>query len=149
VPEGGFTDESLAIVQDFIELQELGHAEKIDKRAVVDIIDRGHGVTWEHLPDAATLIPEVWDALLDQGMPVTALYRNLPKMTNVYGGTGLWVQKVVAGLSDAAALKRGRVHPVNLLVAQRTYAHGRSIRGDNSWTPIGDITNALDQAFYL
>ena len=149
VPEGGFTDESLAIVQDFIELQELGHAEKIDKRAVVDIIDRGHGVTWEHLPDAATLIPEVWDALLDQGMPVTALYRNLPKMTNVYGGTGLWVQKVVAGLSDAAALKRGRVHPVNLLVAQRTYAHGRSIRGDNTWTPIGDITNALDQAFYL
>jgi 60 kDa SS-A/Ro ribonucleoprotein len=37
---------------------------------------------------------------------------------------------------------------VNVLVAQRTYASGRSARGEASWEPSWKIADALDAAFY-
>ena len=35
-------------------------------------------------------------------------------------------------------LKRARVHPINVLVAMRTYASGKSEKGKSSWTPDPD-----------
>ena len=40
------------------------------------------------------------------------------------------------------------MHPINVLVAQRTYAAGQSARGDGTWTPDPRISDALDAAFY-
>ncbi|QCH25649.1 hypothetical protein [Mycobacteroides salmoniphilum] len=40
------------------------------------------------------------------------------------------------------------MHPVNVLVAARTYASGRSDRGASTWTPEPRIVDALDAAFY-
>jgi 60 kDa SS-A/Ro ribonucleoprotein len=40
------------------------------------------------------------------------------------------------------------VHPVAALVAQRTYASGRSALGHGEWTPTRAVTDALDAAFY-
>jgi 60 kDa SS-A/Ro ribonucleoprotein len=40
------------------------------------------------------------------------------------------------------------VHPVNVLVVQRTYASGRSARSSGEWTPTRKVTDALDAAFY-
>jgi 60 kDa SS-A/Ro ribonucleoprotein len=37
---------------------------------------------------------------------------------------------------------------VNVLVAQRTYASGRSARGQGEWTPVRQVVDALDAAFY-
>jgi 60 kDa SS-A/Ro ribonucleoprotein len=37
---------------------------------------------------------------------------------------------------------------VNILVAARTYASGRSMRGSGEWTPKRQIIDALDAAFY-
>ena len=90
----------------------------------------------------------MWEALLAQGMPQTALMRQLPRLTNVFGKDGSWAQTVAAQLQDAEALKRGRVHPINVLMAQRTYASGHGVRGKSTWTPVRRITNALDAAFY-
>jgi 60 kDa SS-A/Ro ribonucleoprotein len=100
------------------------------------------------LPDAAMKSPEVWEAMIAHGIPITALMRNLPRMTNVFGGPGDWSRTVASQLQDAQLLKKGRVHPVNVLVAMRTYASGHSLRGDNSWHPISMLVDALDAGFY-
>ena len=40
------------------------------------------------------------------------------------------------------------MHPIALLAALRTYAAGRGVRGKHTWTPVGQIVDALDAAFY-
>lgn len=42
---------------------------------------RQHRLTWEMLPDEAVTRAEVWEALLDAGIPQTALLRQLPRLT--------------------------------------------------------------------
>jgi 60 kDa SS-A/Ro ribonucleoprotein len=103
----------------------------------------------ECVPTQFLTDPKVWEALLVD-MPITAMLRNLATMTRV----GLIApmaaaNKVVADrLTNEDILKRGRVHPLSILVAMNTYAGGRGIRGDNSWTPVGQVIDALDEAFY-
>ncbi|MGB8021532.1 MAG: TROVE domain-containing protein [Candidatus Nanopelagicales bacterium] len=111
---------------------------------------REYGLSWEMLPDAALGEVAVWDALLDAGVPQTALLRQLPRLTrlgmlpDLGGRTG----EVVAQLTDVGRLRAARVHPVNVLIAQRTYAAGRSARGAGEWTPTPKVVDALDAAFY-
>jgi 60 kDa SS-A/Ro ribonucleoprotein len=56
--------------------------------------------------------------------------------------------KVAAQLADPERLRKGRVHPVSVLVALRTYASGQGARGAMTWTPSRPIVDALDSAFY-
>ena len=76
----------------------------------------------EHLSSSMLNSVAVWSAMLPK-MPLTALTRNLAKMTAI----GLLkplsdaTATVVAKLTDAAALKRERLHPFTLLVAFETY----------------------------
>lgn len=92
---------------------------------------------------------EVWEALLEW-MPLTALVRNLATMTKV----GLLTpgseatRHVVSALGDANRIRKARVHPMALLLAQRTYASGRGLKGSNTWTPVPAIVDAVDAAFY-
>lgn len=138
-----------ALVNDFLEAQSTTASEKSAARRWTEIIQHGNGMSWEMLPDKALGIPAVWEALFDQGIPITALLRQLPRLTNL-GLTqdSSYSKAIVKQLTDPAVLKRGRVHPINVLVAQRTYASGRSARGDSTWTPDRKVSNALDQAFY-
>lgn len=131
------------IVEDFEDAQAA-----VQYETWVDIIGRGNGLSWEMLPDAALSHPAVWEALLEQGIPQTALMRQLPRLTRLGLTTGQTGMKIAAQLTDPELLKRGRVHPINVLVAQRTYAAGRSARGDGEWTPTPKISDALDAAFY-
>lgn len=105
-------------------------------------------LSWEMLPTEALRSAEVWEALLDKGMPQTALLRNLPRLTNLGVLSGERLGKVVAQITDPERLRKARVHPVNVLIAQRTYASGYSMRGDGSWTPKRQVVDALDAAFY-
>jgi 60 kDa SS-A/Ro ribonucleoprotein len=108
-------------------------------------------LSWEMLPDVALAEPVVWQALIERGLPQTALIRQLPRLTRL-GVLSRWSstrRTVVAQLQDAERLRRGRVHPVNLLVAQRTYASGGGARGHATWTPVRPVVDALDAAFYL
>jgi 60 kDa SS-A/Ro ribonucleoprotein len=107
-----------------------------------------HGLSWEMLPDAALGEPKVWRALITRGMPQTALMRQLPRLTRLGVLDSAYRQTVVAQLTDPRRLQRARVHPVNVLVAQRTYAAGRSVRGGSTWTPDQKVVDALDKAFY-
>jgi 60 kDa SS-A/Ro ribonucleoprotein len=98
----------------------------------------------EHLTSA-----DVWEALLDE-MPMTALVRNLATLTRVGviapGSEG--TARVVAQLGDAERIGRARVHPIALLIAQRTYTGGRGLRGRNTWVAVREVVDALDAAFY-
>jgi len=110
-----------------------------------------HGLSWEMLPDSALGERIVWEALLERGMPQTALMRQLPRLTRLGLLTplaGEWTTRVAQQLSDSRRLKKARVHPINVLVAQRTYASGHSVRGSSTWAPSHVIVDALDAAFY-
>lgn len=111
---------------------------------------REYRLSWEMLPDTAVDSPAVWEALLDNGLPQTALLRQLPRLTRLglLGPGGARTGAVAAQLGDRARLRKARVHPVSVLLALRTYASGRSARGDSTWTPSGPIVDALDAAFY-
>lgn len=107
-----------------------------------------HHISWEMLPDAALSEPKVWRALIEKGMPQTALIRQLPRLTRLGVLTGVTRAMVTAQLANPYQLRRSRVHPVNVLVAQRTYAAGRSVRGESEWEPVRQVVDALDAAFY-
>ena len=92
----------------------------------------------------------VWEALLEN-MPLTAMVRNLAKMTSIglIGDNSDAAIKVVKTLKDAEALRKGRMHPVNLLLSGATYQQGRGTKGSLTWTPVRSVREALEKAFYL
>ena len=143
LPTADNVPESLALIADFE-----GAQAETTVQGWVDIINRGHGLSWEMLPDAALAEPQVWHALIDAGMPQTALMRQLPRLTRLGVLDGNTGRDIAAQLQDSQRLKRARVHPINVLVAQRTYAAGQSARGEGTWTPDARICDALDAAFY-
>lgn len=108
------------------------------------------GLVREHIPTEKLNNPAIWEALL-KNMPITALVRNLNKLTNVgvIAPLSSGTAKAAAMLTDPENLRAGRVHPFNLLVALKTYASGKGFRGDNTWTPVPQIVKALEDAFYL
>lgn len=114
------------------------------------LIREGAGLSWEMLPSEALNDRKVWEALLEQGVPQTALLRQLPRLTRL----GLCdpmtntATAIAAQLVDPERLRKARVHPISVLIAARTYAGGRSVRGDGEWTPSPVILDALDRAFY-
>ena len=111
---------------------------------------RVYKLTREMVPTELLSRPIVWDALLD-GMPLTALIRNLGVMSKI----GLLVpgseatRTVVRRLGDATSIRRARIHPLAVLAALKTYAQGSGMRGGNTWTPVPQVIDALDALFYL
>ena len=96
---------------------------------------------------------KVWDALLDNGgagMPLTAMIRNLGKMTAVGLVKPLSAasKRIVEKLEDPAALRKARMHPLSILMAHRTYRLGHGDKGGLKWTPDQSVVSALDGAFY-
>jgi 60 kDa SS-A/Ro ribonucleoprotein len=91
----------------------------------------------------------VWDALLVR-MPMTAMIRNLGKMTSIGLIKSFSDAKkhVLRKLKDETALKRARVHPLAILLAQKIYAQGRGDKGALKWSPVSAVVDALDEAFY-
>lgn len=129
-------------------LDGLRQARTAETPAVSAGLVREFGLSWEMLNSEHLASAEVWEALLDKGLPQTALMRQLPRLTRLGLLTGQRRTAVAAQLSNSERLRKARVHPINMLVAQRTYSSGHSVRGDGEWTPIPTITDALDAGFY-
>lgn len=121
-----------------------------DKHEIVRLIT-DHGLVRECIPTQFLNEPEVWEALLIN-MPLTALVRNLGKMTSI----GLL--KPLSGsqsysmardkLANVEAMKKARVHPIALLLAQSVYAQGHGDKGKLTWQPVAQIIDGLQEAFY-
>lgn len=112
------------------------------------LIKANPGMSWEMLPDEALTQADTWEALLENGMPITALIRNLPRLTNLGLLQGSAGSLVASRLNDADLLRKGKVHPVKLLFALKTYGSGHSVKGTGTWQPVQKIVDALDSAFY-
>lgn len=94
--------------------------------------------------------PDVWAQLVDNGMPLTALIRNLPTLTRhgLLAPMGGYTQQVCEQIVDQDALRKSRVHPLQVLVAMMTYKQGFSDRSAHKWSPVHQVVDALDDAFY-
>ncbi|MFE9784132.1 TROVE domain-containing protein [Nocardia salmonicida] len=130
-------------------LDGFGRAQNAPAAQVPELV-REYRLSWEMLPDAALNTAPVWEALLDNGIPQTALLRQLPRLTRLglLDPLGPRTAAICAQLADPARLRKARVHPVSVLIALRTYASGRSARGAGIWTPSAPVVDALDTAFY-
>jgi 60 kDa SS-A/Ro ribonucleoprotein len=104
----------------------------------------------ECIPTQYKTSPAVWEALLPE-MGLTAMLRNLANMTRygVLGPMSDATKFVVNKLTDPAGLAASRIHPIAVLTAMKTYESGRSLKGDNVWSPVRQIVDGLDKAFYL
>jgi len=119
-----------------------------NKNEVVDLISN-HNLPRECVPTEFLNDADVWGALLKH-MPITAMVRNLGKMTSIglLDSLNDATQHVVNSLANEDLLRRGRVHPIQILSALKTYENGRGIKGKLSWNPVTGIVDALDGAFY-
>ncbi|XP_006026562.2 60 kDa SS-A/Ro ribonucleoprotein [Alligator sinensis] len=119
-----------------------------DELEVIHLIEE-YSLVREHLPTNHLKSKEVWKALL-QEMPLTAMLRNLGKMTaiSVLEPGSPEVSLVCERLKNEKMLKKARIHPFHILVALETYKGERGIRGKLHWRPDGDILEALDASFY-
>lgn len=121
--------------------------EATDAKVVADIV-RQYSLPREAVPTEHLNTKEVWDALLVD-MPMTAMIRNLGKMSQI----GLLEpmsdasEYVANRLLDREQLKKAKIHPIQLLLALRTYAKGRGTLGSLTWTPVPAIVEALNDAF--
>jgi len=111
---------------------------------------RDYKLPHECVPNEQKGDPKVWEAMLPS-MGITALIRNLGKMTKVgllkpLSATTRFVREQ---LENEELLKKGRVHPMTILQAQRVYVQGHGDKGSLVWTPEQGVVDALNAGFYL
>lgn len=122
-------------------------AKTIDPKRMPEVI-REHRLSWEMIPTERLNDVKVWDALLDGNVPLGALIRQLPRLTNlgIISQLGGRTAEIEDRLRDVEALRKARIHPLQALVSMRTYASGRGM--SQTWTPVQRIADALEDAFY-
>jgi len=123
---------------------------KASNDRVVSAIVKQYRLPREAVPTENLKSVRVWEALLED-MPIEAMTRNLATMTRngVLEPMGTFTSAVAARLRNRDLVHKARLHPIKLLAALTTYQSGKSVRGDATWTPLREITDALDEAFYL
>ncbi len=120
-----------------------------DPNEIADLIIK-YNLPREAVPTESLKSVKVWRALLED-MPLEAMTRNLATMTKhgVLVPMGEMTARVIGRLHNGEAIQKARLHPIKLLAALMTYQSGKSVRGDATWTPLPQITDALNDAFYL
>ena len=120
-------------------------AKTANPKALAALI-RAHDMTWEMMPSEQLDKPEVWEALAER-MPLTALIRNLATLTRVGVIAPMKSAWVCERLNAIGNARTDRIHPIAVLSALLTYRSGKGARGSNTWTPVPQVVDALDQAF--
>lgn len=121
---------------------------KTDAKEMVRLIG-DYNLPRECVPTEFLNDKSVWEALLTK-MPVTAMIRNLGKMTSIgLVGPNSAAAKVVADrLADVEGLRKARLHPITVLMAQSVYKQGQGMKGSLIWSPVQRVVNSLEKAFY-
>jgi 60 kDa SS-A/Ro ribonucleoprotein len=118
-------------------------------KAVAEFVVK-FNLTREMIPTQYLNDPLVQEALF-QRMPMTAMVRNLgnlskPGLLKPLSGME---NQVVERLTERDRIRKARLHPFSLLLALRTYASGRGLRGKGSWEVSQRVVDALEQAIEL
>ncbi|XP_074626003.1 RNA-binding protein RO60-like isoform X2 [Acropora palmata] len=130
-------------------LKAVEEAKWMDQDQLVQSIKQ-YGLVREHIPTQHLNTGKIWTALLEQ-MPMSAMIRNLGKMTRVgiLEPKSEGAKRVCQMLKDVESIKGARVHPFSILLALKQYQAGQGDKGKLKWTPNQAIVTALDNAFYL
>ncbi len=129
-------------------IQAFEEGKRRDEKTIVPLIQE-YGLTREMIPTEHQKSPAVWEALLEK-MPPTAMIRTLGRM----GACGLLAPLSAASklvcerLADRELLCSQRVHPIQVLSALLTYGAGHGAKGKLTWTPVPQVVDALNDAFY-
>ncbi|MDC0835535.1 ribonucleoprotein Ro/SS-A-related protein [Geitlerinema sp. FC II] len=112
----------------------------------------GGRLTHEMAAPVGNMDAQAWQ-LLFEGMPIGAMLRNLGSLTElgVLGtGTRQNLDRVETVLNSATHLRRGRIHPIDVLKALKTYqSGGRLGRSRKTWTPVQRVVDVLEKAVEL
>ena len=93
--------------------------------------------------------------LLFEDMPIGALLRNLGSLTEIgvlaYSKTCKKnLDRVAKILNSKEHLRKGRIHPIDVLKALKTYRSGGSLgKSSKTWTPIPRIVDILELALEM
>lgn len=93
-----------------------------------------------------------WQLLFNE-MPITAMLRNLGSLTElgvISADNRANLNRVAAVLNNQEHLRKGRIHPIDLLKALKTYQSGGQLgRSQKTWTPVSRIVDILEKALEL
>lgn len=123
-------------------------AKRTDPENLASVI-REYNLPREAIPTEHLNRLDVWAALLEK-MPLTALIRNLGKMSSIglIKPMSATAQDVAKRLTADSLLKKARIHPLSLLIAYAQYRRGEGLKGSLSWAPAQEIVDALEEAYY-
>jgi 60 kDa SS-A/Ro ribonucleoprotein len=126
------------------------------ERQVVALI-KEYGLPWETVPTQWHKSLNVWKALFEVGMGQSALVRNVTRFAKLGAFNDVVFAKEYADkLSDAEAIEKGRLHPINYLNAavvyeegsmdhRNSYSYTMSRRRD--WSVNSKVLTALNDGF--
>ncbi|MCC0176172.1 TROVE domain-containing protein [Waterburya agarophytonicola K14] len=95
---------------------------------------------------------QAWQLLFDT-MPIGAMLRNLGSLTDL----GVLrvdaidnLDRLECVLNNRKYLRKGRIHPIDVLKALKTYASGGKVgRSRKTWTPVPRIVDILEKALEM
>lgn len=109
-------------------------------------------LTHEMATGVGKMDQQAWQLLFNE-MPIGALLRNLASLTQLgvlQADKADNLDRVEAVLNDPQRLRKGRIHPIDVLKALKTYeSGGKKGRSSKKWTPVPRIIDILDKAVEL
>jgi 60 kDa SS-A/Ro ribonucleoprotein len=116
-----------------------------------EAISRGH-LTHEMSAPVGKMDKLAWQLLFKE-MPIGALLRNLGSLTELgvlRTDERANLDRVEAVLNSKEHLRKGRIHPIDVLKALKTYQSGGALgRSKKTWNPVSQIVKILDKAVEL
>jgi 60 kDa SS-A/Ro ribonucleoprotein len=116
-----------------------------------EAIAQGH-LTHEMAAPVGKMDKQAWQLLFNE-MPIGAMLRNLGSLTELgvlRADEQANLQRVEAVLNNKQHLRKGRIHPIDVLKALKTYkSGGRLGRSQKTWNPVPRIVDILEKAVEL
>lgn len=116
-----------------------------------EAITKGH-LTHEMAAPVGKMDQQAWQLLFKE-MPIGAMLRNLGSLTELgvlRTDEGANLERVEAVLNHKEYLRKGRIHPIDVLKALKTYqSGGRLGRSKKTWTPVPRIVDILEKSVEL
>lgn len=93
-----------------------------------------------------------WQLLFNE-MPIGAMLRNLGSLTQLEvlrADSTENLDRIASVLNNKDHLRRGRIHPIDVLKALKTYSSGGQVgRSKKTWTPVPRIVDILEKTLEL
>ena len=116
-----------------------------------EAIAQGH-LTHEMAAPVGKMDRQAWQ-LLFETMPIGAMLRNLGSLTQLEvlrADSAQNLDRVEAVLNSKNHLRKGRIHPIDVLKGLKTYSSGGRVgRSKKTWTPVPRIVDILEKALEL